>query len=280
MIFNDNSELLKLYNAINGTHYDDPAMLTITTLDNAIYMTMENDLSFIIDMRLALYEQQSTVNPNLPLRFLMYITDIYSAYTKDMNIYGSKKVQIPLPSFVIFYNGVKSQPDRTEFLLSELFHPTTDQPALELKAVMLNINKGHNQELMNACHTLRDYSEYVARIRTYSAEMPLTDAVEKAITECIHENILRDFLLKNRAEAKAMSIYEYDEEKTMRMFREEAFEEGKIQATIEMCLDFNLPSDDILQRLMTKFQLSESQAQEYLDKYGASETAPSPNKDS
>ena len=271
MIFNDKSELLKLYNAINGTHYDDPAMLTITTLDNAIYMTMENDLSFIIDMRLALYEQQSTVNPNLPLRFLMYITDIYSAYTKDMNIYGSKKVQIPLPSFVIFYNGVKSQPDRTEFLLSELFHPTTDQPALELKAVMLNINKGHNQELMNACHTLREYSEYVARIRTYSAEMPLTDAVEKAITECIHENILRDFLLKNRAEAKAMSIYEYDEEKTLRMFREEGYEDGerngKIQATIEMCLEFNLSSDAIVQKLMTKFQFSENQAQEYLDNY-------------
>ena len=271
MIFNDKSESLKLYNAINGTHYDDPAMLTITTLDNAIYMTMENDLSFIIDMRLALYEQQSTVNPNLPLRFLMYITDIYSAYTKDMNIYGSKKVQIPLPSFVIFYNGVKSQPDRTEFLLSELFHPTTDQPALELKAVMLNINKGHNQELMNACHTLRDYSEYVARIRTYSAEMPLTDAVEKAITECIHENILRDFLLKNRAEAKAMSIYEYDEEKTLRMFREEGYEDGerngKIQATIEMCLEFNLSSDAIVQKLMTKFQFSENQAQEYLDNY-------------
>lgn len=271
MIFNNKSELLKLYNAINGTHYNDPAMLTITTLDNAIYMTMENDLSFIIDMRLALYEQQSTVNPNLPLRFLMYITDIYSAYTKDMNIYGSKKVQIPLPSFVIFYNGVKSQPDRTEFLLSELFHPTTDQPALELKAVMLNINKGHNQELMNACHTLRDYSEYVARIRTYSAEMPLTDAVEKAITECIHENILRDFLLKNRAEAKAMSIYEYDEEKTLRMFREEGYEDGerngKIQATIEMCLEFNLSSDAIVQKLMTKFQFSENQAQEYLDNY-------------
>mgnify|MGYP000295213890 FL=1 len=271
MIFNDKSELLKLYNAINGTHYDDPAMLTITTLDNAIYMTMENDLSFIIDMRLALYEQQSTVNPNLPLRFLMCITDIYSAYTKDMNIYGSKKVQIPLPSFVIFYNGVKSQPDRTEFLLSELFHPTTDQPALELKAVMLNINKGHNQELMNACHTLRDYSEYVARIRTYSADMPLTDAVEKAITECIHENILRDFLLKNRAEAKAMSIYEYDEEKTLRMFREEGYEDGerngKIQATIEMCLEFNLSSDAIVQKLMTKFQFSENQAQEYLDNY-------------
>ena len=270
MIFNDKSELLKLYNAINGTHYDDPAMLTITTLDNAIYMTMENDLSFIIDMRLALYEQQSTVNPNLPLRFLMYITDIYSAYTKDMNIYGSKKVQIPLPSFVIFYNGVKSQPDRTEFLLSELFHPTTDQPALELKAVMLNINKGHNQELMNACHTLRDYSEYVARIRTYSAEMPLTDAVEKAITECIHENILRDFLLKNRAEAKAMSIYEYDEEKTMRMLREEAYEEAieiGIRTTIETCMEFNASSALIIQKLISQFHLSEEKAQAYLNEY-------------
>ena len=269
MIFNDKSELLKLYNAINGTHYDDPAMLTITTLDNAIYMTMENDLSFIIDMRLALYEQQSTMNPNLPLRFLMYIADIYSAYVKDMNIYSSKKLQIPLPSFVIFYNGVQSQPDKSEFLLSELFHPTTDEPALELKAVMLNINKGHNQELMNACHTLRDYSEYVARIRTYSDELPFADAVKKAITECIQENILRDFLLKNRAEAKAMSIYEYDEAKTMRMFRDEGYEEGKIQTTIEMCLEFNLSSDEILQRLMTKFQLSENEAREYLDKYAA-----------
>ena len=266
MIFNDKSELLKLYNAINGTHYDDPAMLTITTLDNAIYMTMENDLSFIIDMRLALYEQQSTVNPNLSLRFLMYIADIYSAYVKDINIYSSKKLQIPRPSFVIFYNGVQSQPDRAEFLLSELFHPTSNEPALELKAVMLNINKGHNQELMNACHTLRDYSEYVARIRTYSGEMPLADAVEKTITECIQENILQDFLLKNRAEAKAMSIYEYDEEKTMRMFRKETLEDG-IHAVIKTCRKFNIPSDDIIQSLIANFQISESEAKEYLDKY-------------
>ena len=266
MIFNDKKELLNLYNAINGTHYDDPALLTITTLENAIYMTMANDLSFIIDMRLALYEQQSTVNPNLPLRFLMYIADIYSAYVKDMNIYSSKKLQIPLPSFVIFYNGVQSQPDRAEFLLSELFHPTSNEPALELKAVMLNINKGHNQELMNDCHTLRDYSEYVARIRTYSGEMPLTDAVEKAITECIQENILQDFLLKNRAEAKAMSIYEYDEEKTMRMFRKETLEDG-IHAVIKTCRKFNIPSDDIIQSLIANFQISESEAKEYLDKY-------------
>ena len=270
MIFNDKSELLKLYNAINGTNYEDPEMLTITTLDNAIYMTMKNDLSFIIDMRLALYEQQSTVNPNLPLRFLMYITDIYSSYIRDMNLYSSAKVQIPQPSFVIFYNGIAVQPDRTEYLLSNLFWPTTAEPALELKAIMLNINKGHNQELMNACHTLRDYSEYVARIRNYSTELPLSDAVEKAITECIHENILRDFLLKNRAEAKAMSIYEYDEEKTMRMFQEEAFENGTqagIQAVIKICLDFNLSQNEIIQKLMETFQFSEKIAQDYFQNY-------------
>ena len=110
---------------------------------------MENDLSFIIDMRLTLYEQQASINPNLPLRFLMYITDIYSAYTRDMNLYGSKPLQLPPPSFVIFYNGTLKQPDRKEYYLSDLFHPSAEPPSLELKAVMLNINKGHNPELMD-----------------------------------------------------------------------------------------------------------------------------------
>ena len=200
----------------------------------------------------------------------MYIADIYSAYTKDMNLYGRKAIQIPLPSFIIFYNGREQQPDRTEYLLSDLFHPTADHPALELKAVMLNINKGHNQDLMDACHTLRDYSEYVSRIRTYSAQMPLSDAVEKAITECIQENILRDFLLKNRAEAKAMSIYEYDEEKTMRMLREEAYEEAieiGIRTTIETCMEFNASSALIIQKLISQFHLSEEKAQAYLNEY-------------
>ena len=283
MIFNDKLELLKLYNAINGTDYTDPALLTITTLENAIYMTMENDLSFIIDMRLALYEQQSTVNSNLPLRFLMYIADIYSSYTRDMNLYGTKPLQLPAPSFVIFYNGARELPDRMEYHLSELFHPATEEPALELKAVMLNINNGHNQELMEACHTLRDYSEYVARIRSYSAQLPLADAVEKAIAECIQEDILRDFLLQNRTEAKAVSIYEYDEEKTMRMLREEAFGDGfengqlngiqtGIQATIKTCQKFNASPDFILQNLISEFHLSEDKARSYLEQYLSSNT--------
>ena len=226
MLFSDKNELLKLYNAINGTSYDDPDLLQVNTLENAIYMSMQNDVSFIIEMRLNLYEHQSTYSPNLPVRYLLYVADVYSDYTKDMNLYGTKAVKLPTPKFVIFYNGQAEQPDRKELKLSELFSIPDADPSLELKAVMLNINKGHNRKLMETCRTLEDYAEYTFRVREYAAEMPLDTAVEQAITECISEGILADFLRKNRAEAKKVSIYEYDEERHMRQTREEGMEEG------------------------------------------------------
>ena len=226
MLFSDRNELLKLYNAINGTSYDDPDLLQVNTLENAVYMSMQNDVSFIIDMRLNLYEHQSTYSPNLPVRYLLYVADVYSDYTKDMNLYGTKAVKLPTPRFVIFYNGQAEQPDRKELKLSELFSIPDADPSLELKAVMLNINKGHNRKLMETCRTLQDYAEYTFRVREYAAEMPLDLAVEQAITECISEGILTDFLRKNRAEAKKVSIYEYDEERHMRQTREEGMEEG------------------------------------------------------
>ena len=226
MLFSDRNELLKLYNAINGTSYDDPELLQINTLENAVYMSMQNDVSFIIEMRLHLYEHQSTYSPNLPVRYLLYVADVYLDYTKDMNLYGSRPVKLPTPKFVIFYNGQAEQPDRKELKLSELFTISESEPSLELTAVMLNINKGHNRKLMETCRTLHDYAEYTSRVREYAAEMSLDEAVERAITECISEGILADFLRKNRAEAKKVSIYEYDEERHMRQTREEGVEEG------------------------------------------------------
>ena len=109
--------------------------------------------------------------------------------------------------------------------------------SLELKAVMLNINKGHNRKLMETCRTLEDYAEYTFRVREYAAEMPLDTAVEQAITECISEGILADFLRKNRAEAKKVSIYEYDEERHMRQNREEGMEEGYSQGIIQIAVN-------------------------------------------
>ena len=226
MLFSDRNELLKLYNAINGTSYDDPDLLQINILENAVYMSMQNDVSFIIELGLNLYEHQSTHSPNLPVRYLLYVADVYSDYTKDMNLYGTKAVKLPTLKFVIFYNGQAEQPDRKELKLSELFTVPEEAPSLELKAVMLNINKGHNRKLMETCKTLHDYAEYTSRVREYAAEISLDEAVERTITECISEDILADFLRKNRAEAKKVSIYEYDEERHMRQTREEGVEEG------------------------------------------------------
>ena len=97
MIFEDKEKLLELYNAVSGSDYRDPELLEINTLENAIYMSMKNDISFLIDARLSLYEHQSTYSPNLPLRFLFYLSDLYSGMTRDANLYGTKKVQIPPP---------------------------------------------------------------------------------------------------------------------------------------------------------------------------------------
>ena len=123
-------------------------------------------------------------------------------------------------------NGIKNRPEWEVLKLSDMFEMPTDDPQLELKALLLNINEGFNEDLKKACKTLGDYTEYTGRVRKYAKEMSIKDAVEQAITECIAEGILAEFLSRNRAEAKKVSIYEYDEEKHMRMEREASFEAG------------------------------------------------------
>ena len=227
MLFQDKNNLLELYNAVSGKHYTDPEVLEINTLENAIYMTVKNDVSFLIDGRLSLYEHQSTYNPNLPLRFLIYIAKLYSRMTRNANLYGTKMIRIPPPEFLIFYNGKEELPDRTVLNLSDMYEKEDPHAGLELSAVMLNISGEHNQKLKEACRTLREYAVYTDKVRKYVEEMELADAVERAIRECIAEGVLKDFLEKHRAEAKEMSIFEYDQEKHMRQEREEAYNEGR-----------------------------------------------------
>ncbi len=224
MLFQDKKRLLELYNALNGTHYTDPALLEVNTLENAIYLGMQNDLSFLIDSRMYLYEHQSTLNPNMPLRFLFYVTDLYSSLTRDANLYGTKRISIPQPRFLVFYNGRQKMPDRMTVKLSELYHKGEAPFELELEATILNINVGCNRELMDACKTLADYARYTQRVRDYAEEMPLNHAVERAVTECIREGILEEFLRENRS--VYVSIYEYDAEKHIRQEKEESWDEG------------------------------------------------------
>ena len=226
MLFEDKNNLLELYNAMTGKHYTDPELLEINTLENAIYMTMKNDVSFLIDGRLSLYEHQFTYNPNLPLRFLLYISKLYAGMTKDANLYGTKVIQIPPPEFVIFYNGEEEKPERMVLKLSDMYEIKSREAKLELEAVMLNISGDNNTGLKEACRTLKEYALYTDKIRRYAKSMSLSDAVDRAIGECITEGVLEEFLKKHKAEAKEMSIFEYDQEKHMKQEREAAWEDG------------------------------------------------------
>lgn len=266
MLFSNKKELLELYNALNGTKYMDESLLEINTPENAIYMSMRNDVSCIIDMRLALYEHQSTYGPNLPLRYLMYVADIYSAFTKNKNLYGTKLVEIPTPKFVIFYNGQAEQPEMRELRLSDAFTIKEKSPDLELKAIMYNINRGHNKKLLDTCKTLGDYAEYTARVREYAKTMETEDAVERAITECIDEGILAEFLRKNRSEAKKVSIYEYDEQQHMDFVREEGREEG-IKALVEVLEELGMDKTAVAEKLVEKFDISCKEAEKLVKEY-------------
>ena len=226
MLFREKDSLLSLYNSVSGKHYTDPEELEIVTLENAVYLGMKNDLAFLVDFNLYLYEHQSTVNPNMPFRFLQYVTDEYSRLTASDNLYGEKLVKIPAPHFVVFYNGTRAYPEKQELRLSDSFQIQESRPNLELRAQVLNINAGFNEDLKEQCRTLAEYMYYVDKIRAYAKNMSIDEAVGKAVDECIEQNILKEFLLKNKAEVKRMSIYEYDEEATRKAIRDTAYERG------------------------------------------------------
>ena len=226
-LFSDRENLLSLYNAINGTSYDNPEELEIVTLENAIYMGMKNDLAFIIDTNLFLYEHQSTYTPNMPLRDLFYISAEYQKLVNQKSLYSSALQKIPAPNFIVFYNGMDKKEDRWENCLSEAYENLFGEPKLELKVVTLNINEGRNHELLEQCQTLREYAAYVALVRKYAKSMELEAAVEKAVDKCIHDGILEEFLQRNRAEVIAVSIFEYDKEEEERKLRKAEFEAGE-----------------------------------------------------
>ena len=227
MLFSDRKNLLSLYNAISGAHYDNPEMLEIVTLENAIYMGMKNDLAFIIDTDLFLYEHQSTYNPNMPLRDLFYISSEYQKLVDKKSLYSSILQKIPAPQFIVFYNGTEKRKDSWVNHLSEAFENLPGNPKLELEVLTININEGHNEELMEHCQTLKEYAKYVNCVRKYAKELDLNEAVKLAVDECIRNDILSEFLRANKSEVISMSIFEYDKEEEERKLRKAEYEAGR-----------------------------------------------------
>ncbi len=239
---------LDLYNALNGTHYSDPDALEVNTIENVIYMTMKNDISFLVDSQMTLYEQQSTYNPNMPLRGFFYFSQLYQMYIEknDKNILSSRLVKIPEPRFVVFYNGTRKTQETFKLHLSDAFERRCTNAVdcediskdFEWTATVININPGHNSALQKNCKSLYDYVRYVGRIAENKKQgLSTQEAVNNAVNWAIREKLLDGFFKVNKAEVTTMCLTEYDEEATHRAFREDGYldglEDGKQEKAME-----------------------------------------------
>lgn len=231
MLLQDKKRAMEIYNAINGTDYDDPELVEMTTLDDKSFsLTVRNDASFILDANLSLYEHQSTYCPNMPLRDLLYFASIIQKQIKAQkrDIYGGRILKIPVPHFVVFYNGKEDAPDQYDLRLSDAFEKETEDPEIELVCHVYNINSGKNTPLLSKCQTLREYMYFVDMVRKNNEiSGNLEDAIEKAINQCMEENVLRDFLAQHREEVMHVMTLDYTFERRLEMQRAEAIEDGE-----------------------------------------------------
>ena len=226
LLFKEKSRLLELYNALNNTSYTSEENLVVNTLENAIFMKMKNDVSFIIDCDMCLYEHQSTYCPNMPLRGFLYFADLLKIHIKDADLSVPKRIMIPVPEYIVFYNGTERKEEEFTQRLSDSFEDQREG-CMELTVRTININYGHNRELMKKCKPLADYSYFIATIRRNLESQPIQQAVKEAVETCIKQNILRDFLIEQKAEVIAMSIYEYNEDYVKKTLYQEGYDLGK-----------------------------------------------------
>nr|WP_288885546.1 hypothetical protein [uncultured Blautia sp.] len=286
MIFGNRKAALELYNAINHSNYQNPEQLEITTIEGAIYMGVKNDLSFLIDSVMNLYEAQSTRNPNMPLRGLIYFARVYQGYVekRELDIYSGSRIKIPLPQYIVFYNGSQEEPDRREYRLSDAFERKQDSYCLECVATVLNINTGHNRQLMENCSLLWQYAFFVSKVRLYLERYPenLEGAVDMAVEECIEEDILADFLKKQRGEVKDVILTEYNAERHIKNEKKLSYEEGVkegiekgmeqgleqgIKAFIAEKEEENADKNIIIEKMQRHFLLDKDRAEHYYKRF-------------
>lgn len=238
---------LSLYNAVNGSHYKNADDIKFTTIENVVYLSMKNDVSFLIDNAMNLYEHQSSFNPNMPMRFFSYAGMIYSKYietNENYHRYSSTLQKLPTPKCICFYNGTDEMEDTVELKLSDAFE--CSDPDIEVRVKMININYGHNQKLLDICQPLEEYSWFVDKVRTNQKNgSSIETAIDDAIEQMDEEALIRSFLISNKAEVKIMFITEYDEAKTLAEEREDGYLKHQIE-TAKIMLSDNVPDELII----------------------------------
>lgn len=234
LLFNDPATLRELYCALEGVSLPPDVPVTINTLGNVLFMELINDISFEIGGKLVvLIEHQSTINPNMALRLLMYIARVYEKTVKGRSLYSGKRLSIPRPEFFVLYNGIAPYPDEEVLRLSDMFEkpefgfPKKDAPALELELRVININEGKNEKIAGRCKKLAEYSAFIAKMRTLEQELgDKGEAMKTAIKYCQEHDILKEFLEQHSAEVSNMLITEWNTEEAKEVWFEEGLEEG------------------------------------------------------
>ena len=251
---------LSLYNAVNGTSYDDPEQISIETIRQVLYMGMHDDVAFIIADMLSLYEQQSTFNPNMPVRMLEYTANLMEKYIRQnrLNKFSRRQIMLPVPKLVVFYNGVEDEPDERTLSLSDAFKPEHRQDAdITVRVRMININRGRSEALMNTCRPLTEYAWIVDSIRRENRNTTLEAAIDRTIERLPGDFLTKPFLEAHRAEVKNMLLTEYNEAETMALFKEEGRAEGRAEGT-------DMASLRSIRSLMRSMKLNAQQAMDAL----------------
>ena len=269
MLMQEPENALQVFNGLNNTNYTDPKQVIFNTLNKGISLTVRNDASFILDTDVSFYEHQSTYNKNMAIRQLIYYAHVLEPQVTGCDLYAYKRISIPTPHFVVFYNGVDKRPEIEIQRLSQSFENSTDDPELELVCTIYNINPGYNQDLFDKCPILKQYTEFVERIRANKVSgMTVEEAIDSAIESCIKDNILADFLKRRRNEVTKETMidmtWEVREGLIRKEEREEGRQEGRIASLVQMIQ--NGGTDDDLHRFLGATDKEIALAKEELNK--------------
>ncbi len=231
---------LELYNALNGTNYTDPDALELNTLENVIYIKMHNDVSFLVDSQMTLYEHQRTPNANMPLRGFMYLSKLYEKYLDNIEekITNSTLIKIPNPNYIVFYNGDTLRDEDYELKLSDAFLLEDKSGKFEWTARVLNINKDKNLSLQKKCKPLYDYIQFTSRINENKKTMSIENSVDEAVNWACEQNLLEGYIREQKAEVKMGILTEYDEEASIRGWRRDGILEGRQEKAEEDAIEF------------------------------------------
>lgn len=235
MLLEEPENALDTFNALNDSDYWDVSLIRIHKIGGKVLLSVRNDASFLIDSFFYLYEHQSTYNPNMPLRFLLYFSELIwdLIHEKNLDLFGRKQILIPTPKFIVFYNGLEERPDIEKFELADSYEHKCEEYDLKLSCIVYNINPGYNDELKKKSKVLCGYTVFVEKVRRYADEYDqLQDAINRAIDECIEEGILVDFFERKREVILEMEVLDMTFERREKLIARDSREEGRAEERI------------------------------------------------